>query len=80
MWNSDGMIVRGKKLKDLKKTCPCATLFTANPTWTDLGTSPGLHVENSATKCLSYGMVHKIMIFIKRQIQDARKIIPYVFE
>jgi hypothetical protein len=55
-------------------------LFTANPTWTDLGTSPGLHVENSATKCLSYGMAHKIMIFIKRHIQDARKIIPYVFE
>jgi hypothetical protein len=37
------------------KTCPSATLSTTNPTWTDLGSNPGLRGERPATNRLSHG-------------------------
>jgi hypothetical protein len=38
-----------------EKTCPIATLSTTNPTWTDLGTNPGLRGMRPATDGLSHG-------------------------
>jgi hypothetical protein len=38
-WQND---IDREKLKDLERTCPSVTLFTTNPTWTDLGMNPGL--------------------------------------
>jgi hypothetical protein len=39
------------------KTCPSAILSTTNPTWTDLGSNPGLRGGRPAAKRLSYGTV-----------------------
>jgi hypothetical protein len=36
-------------------TCRSATLSTTNPTWTDLGSNPGLRGERPATNRLSHG-------------------------
>jgi hypothetical protein len=48
------VIDRGKPTT-LRKTCPSATLSTINPTWTDLGSNPGLRSERPATNRLSHG-------------------------
>jgi hypothetical protein len=37
------------------KTCSSATLPTTNPTWTELGSNPGLRGERPATNRLSHG-------------------------
>jgi hypothetical protein len=50
-WNE---IDRGKP-KNSEKTCPSATLSTTNPTWTDPGSSPGLHGGRPAANSLSHG-------------------------
>jgi hypothetical protein len=44
------------------KTCHSATLSTANPTWTDPGSNPGLHGGRLAANCLSHGTAldHKL--------------------
>jgi hypothetical protein len=39
------------------KTCPTSTLPTTNPTWSDLGSNPGLRGERPATNRLSHGTV-----------------------
>jgi hypothetical protein len=46
------------------KTCPCATLSTTKPTWTDPGSNPGLRCERSGTNRLSHGTVsvYKLVI------------------
>ena len=36
-----------------EKTCPTATLFTTNPTWTGMGLHLGLHSERPASNRLS---------------------------
>jgi hypothetical protein len=36
------------------KSCHNATLSTTNPTWTDLGSNPGLRGERPATSRLSH--------------------------
>jgi hypothetical protein len=51
-WNE---IDRGKP-KYWGKTCPSATLFTTNPTWSDPGSNPGLRGERPATNRPSHGM------------------------
>jgi hypothetical protein len=38
-----------------RKTCPSATNFTRNPTWTDPGKNQGLRGERPATNHLSHG-------------------------
>jgi hypothetical protein len=50
-WNEDW---QGKP-KYLEKTCPSATLSTANPTWPDPGSNPGRRGGKPATNRLSYG-------------------------
>jgi hypothetical protein len=52
IWSSGGMILTGENRRSRRKTCPSATLSTTNPTWTVLGTNPGL---NPATNSLWYG-------------------------
>jgi hypothetical protein len=37
------------------KTCPSATLSTTNPTWTDLGSNPGLRGRRPAANHMSHG-------------------------
>jgi hypothetical protein len=37
------------------ETCPCATLSTTNPTWTDPGSNPDFRGERPATNRLSHG-------------------------
>jgi hypothetical protein len=37
------------------KPCPCATLSTTNPTWTDSGSNPGLRGGRPAANRLSHG-------------------------
>jgi hypothetical protein len=37
------------------KTCPCATLSTTNPTWTNPGSNPGLRGGRPAANRLSHG-------------------------
>jgi hypothetical protein len=48
------MILPGRP-KNSEKPCPSATLFTTNPTLTDLGTNPGLCGERPVTNCLNHG-------------------------
>jgi hypothetical protein len=47
-----GMILIGENPKNLRKTCPNATLSTTNSTWTDLV----LCDERPMTNSLSHGM------------------------
>jgi hypothetical protein len=52
--SSVGMILTWENQRARRKTCPGVTLFTINPTWTDLGANPGLRSENLTTNRLSY--------------------------
>jgi hypothetical protein len=45
-----------------EKTCPSATLSTANPTWPDPGSNPDHHGGKLATNRLSYGMALSLII------------------
>jgi hypothetical protein len=49
------MIVTGKNRRVWRKTCPNATVFTINPTWTDPDVNPGLYSENPESNFLSHG-------------------------
>jgi hypothetical protein len=51
-WNE---IDRGKRMYFGKKTFTIATLSIANPTWTDVGSNPGLRGERPTTNRLSHG-------------------------
>jgi hypothetical protein len=49
------MILTGENRRTRRKTCPSATLSTANPTWIDPGANPGLRGERPASNRLSHG-------------------------
>jgi hypothetical protein len=49
----------GRKWMTSEKTCPTATPSTTNLSWTDLGSSPSLRFERSATNSLSHGKALK---------------------
>jgi hypothetical protein len=49
------MILTGENRRTRRKTCPCATLSTTNPTWTDLVANPGHGGKKPETNRLSYG-------------------------
>jgi hypothetical protein len=51
------MIPAGKNQRARRKSCPCVTLSTTNPTWTDTHANPGLRGERPTTNRLSHGMV-----------------------
>jgi hypothetical protein len=58
------MKLTGKNRSTRGKPCPSATLSTTNPTWTDLGSNPGLRGERPATNLLSHGTALNIYILI----------------
>jgi hypothetical protein len=43
-----------------RKTCPTATLCTKNPTWTDLGSNPGLRAEIHGTAYVAIIFEYKL--------------------
>jgi hypothetical protein len=55
MWSIRWNEKRQGKPKYSEKTCPSATLSTTNPTWPDLGSSPGRRGSKPVTNRLSYG-------------------------
>jgi hypothetical protein len=55
IYDYGGMIMTEKNQRNERKTCYSTTLFTTNPTWSDLGVNPGLCGEGLATNCLSHG-------------------------
>jgi hypothetical protein len=59
LWNEDW---QGKP-KYSEKTCPSATLSTANPTWPHPGLNPGRRGGMPATNRLSYGAANREVAF-----------------
>jgi hypothetical protein len=51
------MKLTGENRSTRGKTCPSATLFTTNLTWTDPGSDPDLRGGRPATNRLSHGTV-----------------------
>jgi hypothetical protein len=49
------MKLTGENRSTRRETCLSATLSTINPTWTNLGSNPGLRGERPATNRLSHG-------------------------
>jgi hypothetical protein len=49
------MTLTGENRSTRGKTCPCATLSTTNPIWTDPVSNPGLRGERPVTNRLSHG-------------------------
>jgi hypothetical protein len=54
------MKLTGENRSTRGKTCPCATLSTTNPTWTDPGSNPGFRGGRPAANRLSHGTAHVI--------------------
>jgi hypothetical protein len=52
----------GENQRTFRKTCPCATLSTTNPTWTDLGANPCLSSERLVTNHLSHCTVKWLLV------------------
>jgi hypothetical protein len=50
------------KPKYSEKTYSSATLFTKNPTWSDLGSNPGRRGGKQVTNSLSYGTANIISV------------------
>ena len=59
VWSIGGMILTGEKISTPRKTCPCATLFATNLTWTDLESNAGLRGERPVTTIWSHGTASK---------------------
>jgi hypothetical protein len=61
---SDGeVILTGKYRITRRKTCPGATMYTKNLTWTDPGANHGLRGDSPATIRLSYGTAKHEVLF-----------------
>lgn len=50
-----GIILTQENRRTRKITCPNATLYITDPTWTDLSMNPGLRDDKPATNCLCCG-------------------------
>jgi hypothetical protein len=50
------MILTVENIITQRKTCPLATLFATNPTWSAVVMNLNLHGEKATTNHLSYGM------------------------
>jgi hypothetical protein len=53
------MILTGENQRTWRRTCPSATLSTANTTWKDLGANLGFHGRWLVTKCLRHGTANE---------------------
>jgi hypothetical protein len=62
-----------RKRRKSEKTCPSATLSTANPTWTD----PGVPDERPATNCLSHGTTDEHHLATK-QVSHSTVMAPWI--
>jgi hypothetical protein len=51
-----GVILTGETRNTPRKTCPSATVFTTNSTWTGRGLNPGFRGERPATNRVSFGI------------------------
>jgi hypothetical protein len=60
--SNDGIMLTAKNRSTATKTCPSAILYTANPTWTDLGPKVSLCGQRPATLSLSRGTTKQIYI------------------
>jgi hypothetical protein len=58
------IILIGENRSTGRKTSPCATLSTANPTWTDLVLNPGVRGERPATSGLSRGTAERCSVML----------------
>jgi hypothetical protein len=67
-WNENW---QGKPMYS-EKTCPSATLSTANPTWPEMGSNPDRRGGNPAANGLSYGaaIVHVSVISVNYLLQS----------
>jgi hypothetical protein len=70
VWSPGGMILTGGNRRTWRKTCPSATLFTINPTWTDPGTNLGLRSQRLATNCLSHSTASGSLLMFRIVIWD----------
>jgi hypothetical protein len=58
--NSGGMVLTGETRRTRNETCPTATLFITNATWTYPDENQGLRNEKPVTNGLNYGTSNKI--------------------
>jgi hypothetical protein len=63
------MMLTGKNRSTWRKTCPTATLFTTNPTSTELGSNPALRVERPAATPMSHCTAFKTKIDLNSNIR-----------
>jgi hypothetical protein len=49
LWSIDRMVLTQRNVCTRRKSCPTATLYTTNPTWTALVAIPGLRYEKPST-------------------------------
>jgi hypothetical protein len=61
VWRPGGKIHTAENQRVRRKTCPCVTLSTTNPTWTEPVTNPGLRFERPATNLLCRGMTYSFI-------------------
>jgi hypothetical protein len=54
-WSTGGMKLTGENWSARRKTCPSATLYATNPTYTDPVLNPALRGERPATNSLTHG-------------------------
>jgi hypothetical protein len=66
------MILTGERCSTWIKTCPIVTFSITDPTWTVLGSNPGLHGKSLATYRLSHGMAchHEVRQSISQSDSD----------
>lgn len=57
IWSTAGMILTQENWNCHRKTCPITTLFTTNPTTTNLKSNLGPHVYRPMANCFSHGTV-----------------------
>jgi hypothetical protein len=63
------MKLTGENRRTRGKTCPSATLFTTNPTWTDPESNPGLCGGRPAANRLSRGTAKPCVYTITEGLQ-----------
>jgi hypothetical protein len=71
VWSCSGMIFTGENRRTERETCPCATLSTTNPIWSDLGMNTGLRGERSVTTCLSHDMAYNTSYILRPEFSVA---------
>jgi hypothetical protein len=59
LWGSGGLESTGDNRSTRGKTCPRATFYATNPTWTDPGSNPGVRGGRPATNRLSHGTAYQ---------------------